>query len=161
LNKYFISIKVDREERPDIDEIYLRAVRVLSGGGGWPMTVVMTPNKEPFFGGTYLPARDGDRGAEKGRLSLLSDLSQRYKKDNDALLREAAETSRKIRAAVQPSPPGDIPPKGVVEKAASALVARLDRESGGFGRAPKFPVPSTLGFLLQQSARTDSKERSG
>src|SRR5690606_26352172 len=110
--------KVDREERPDIDAIYMTALRFLSGRGGWPMTIIMTPEKDPFFGGTYLPPRDGERGARKGLLTVLRDLSAEYQKDPTQLIAHAQETSQKVAAAVVPIRPGSIPGQAALDAAA-------------------------------------------
>lgn len=157
INQHFIPIKVDREVRPDIDDLYMRAVRMLSGQGGWPMTVVLTPDQRPFFGGTYLPARDGDRGAQKGLLSVLTDLASEYEKDREGVVQRARATSEKIKKAVEPSPPGDLPPEALVGRAANRMVKRLDPEHGGFGLAPKFPRPAALDLLLRHSRGDDTE----
>ena len=97
INAHFIPIKVDREERPDIDAVYMDAVRMLSGGsGGWPMTVIMTPDRRPFFGGTYFPARDGDRGARSGFLTILRYFADQYTNNRQVLLDRAKETTQGI-----------------------------------------------------------------
>lgn len=158
LNENFISIKVDREVRPDIDDLYMRAVRVLSGQGGWPMTVVLTPDQEPFFGGTYMPARDGDRGAQRGLLGVLRQLAGEYAKDRKAVVARAKETSSRIKKAVEPAPAGDVPQRAAVSRAAEALVARSDPEWGGFGSAPKFPRPAILDLLLEVSQTTTNEK---
>ena len=98
INEHFIAIKVDREERPDVDDIYMKAVNILAGRGGWPMTVVMTPQREPFFGGTYFPARDGDRGSRKGFFTILKELSERYRTAPTEVVAEAQKVSQRIRA---------------------------------------------------------------
>ena len=81
INRHYIPIKVDREERPDLDDVYMRAVQMLTGRGGWPMTVLLTPEKRPFFGGTYFPPRDGARGARRGFLTILKEMRARYDRD--------------------------------------------------------------------------------
>ena len=87
LNERYVAIKVDREERPDVDGIYMTAVQLLTGGGGWPMSVWLTPEKEPFFGGTYFPPRDGARGAMRGFLSILEEIAALYGTDRDRVAR--------------------------------------------------------------------------
>ncbi len=163
INENFIAIKVDREERPDVDAIYMTAVRFLSGRGGWPMTIVMTPDKDPFFGGTYLPPRDGERGARKGLFTVLHELSAEYQKNSANLIAHAQETSRKVAAAVDPVRPGNIPDHAVLDAAARTYRAQFDEVWGGFGRAPKFPRPSSLDFLLryQRGARMRGEDDAG
>ena len=98
LNEGYIAIKVDREERPDIDAVYMTAVQALTGSGGWPMTVWLTPDRKPFYGGTYFPARDGDRGARIGFLTMLKRLRESYDKDRGQVAEAAALLSRKVQA---------------------------------------------------------------
>ncbi len=151
MNKHFICIKVDREERPDIDDIYMSAVRALSGRGGWPMTIMMTADKDPFFGGTYIPARDGDRGARTGFLTLLKKMSQEYASDPSRLVALAQATSQKIEAASAPQRPGSVPGARTLNAAARSYMRSLDMREGGFGRAPKFPRPASLDFLMREA----------
>lgn len=99
LNEHYVAIKVDREERPEIDEVYMTAVQMMTGRGGWPMTVVLTPERQPFFGGTYFPARDGDRGARVGFLTVLRRLSVLYANQRERVVEQAETISRNIQAA--------------------------------------------------------------
>jgi len=154
INEHFVAIKVDREERPDVDDIYMKAVNLLTGRGGWPMTVVMTPAREPFFGGTYFPARDGDRGSRKGFLTILGELSKRYTESPDEAVRQAKQISERIRAISQPGPPGSVPGPDALQRAAETFTGRFDARWGGFGRRPKFPRPVSLDFLLRYHRRT-------
>jgi hypothetical protein len=154
INQNFIAIKVDREERPDIDEIYMRAVQLMTGRGGWPMTVVMTPSRQPFFGGTYFPPRDGVRGARVGFMTILRDLSRRFREDRTALVQQATQLSNRIRSLSAPRRPGDVPGPALAHRLARALVGRYDPTWGGYGRAPKFPQPSRLMFMLRYIRRT-------
>ena len=105
MNALYVNIKVDREERPDVDAVYMSAVQALTGGGGWPKTVWLTPDREPFFGGTYFPARDGDRGAGVGFLTLLRQLKDAYAAQAD----KVAETSRRLAEIHKPPDPTDEP----------------------------------------------------
>ncbi|HYC56597.1 MAG TPA: thioredoxin domain-containing protein, partial [Candidatus Binatia bacterium] len=100
INERFVAIKVDREERPDVDGLYMTAVQMLHGSGGWPMTVVMTPQREPFFAATYIPPRDGDRGVSRGLRSVLTELADSYATDRDGVVARAAEVSRRIADAL-------------------------------------------------------------
>ncbi|HVE84279.1 MAG TPA: thioredoxin domain-containing protein [Myxococcales bacterium] len=154
INARFIPVKVDREERPDLDERFMQAVLALSGSGGWPMTLVLTPGGEPFFAATYVPARDGDRGARRGLLSVLRELADRYATRREQVLETARQTSERLRAATQPAPPGDLPGPDAIRAAAVGLARRFDVEHGGFGRAPKFPMPGALELLLRYHRRT-------
>src|SRR5437879_5590428 len=109
MNEGFIAIKVDREERPDVDAIYMAAVQMLTGGGGWPMTVLLTPNRQPFFGGTYFPARDGDRGARQGLLSILAQLRAVYTKEPQRALAAAKELTRGVQENARAAESGKVP----------------------------------------------------
>jgi len=153
LNTRFVPIKVDREQRPDVDEIYMDAVQMLTGRGGWPLTAVLTPDGEPVFAATYLPARDGDRGARSGLLSVLTVIAEQWAADPDGLERAASEITRRLVAAARPAPPGDLPGLDLVERAVDELRGAWDEEHGGFGGAPKFPTPLKLDLLLAEAAR--------
>ncbi|GMV38460.1 MAG: hypothetical protein AMXMBFR64_01760 [Myxococcales bacterium] len=125
-NETFVAIKVDREERPDVDSLYMTAVHLLAGRGGWPMTVVLTPSREPFFAGTYFPARDGDRGARKGFLSILRELHVAYRERRGELVTTAAEFTRRLRAATEPERPADLPGADAIARAAANLARAYD-----------------------------------
>ena len=153
LNESFIPIKVDRQERPDIDDIYMKAVRALSRRGGWPMTVILTPDAEPFFGGTYFPPRDGVRGSRRGLLSILKETIESYRKDPKGVVENARNITAKIKQMAAP-PQGRRPPnERAIIKATQNIARRFDKRNGGFGRAPKFPRPVTLRFLLRYGRR--------
>jgi uncharacterized protein YyaL (SSP411 family) len=153
LNARYVAIKVDREERPDVDGVYMEAVQRLTGGGGWPLTVWLTPSRLPFYGGTYFPPRDGERGRGPGFLRVLRTIADTFAAKPDAAALQAAELAVQLRDAAVP-PPGDAPGAGVIRGAVDALARGFDREWGGFGRAPKFPRPSTLELLLRYHRRT-------
>jgi uncharacterized protein YyaL (SSP411 family) len=154
LNRHFIAIKVDREERPDIDSVYMTAVTILTGRGGWPMTVIMTPDKEPFFGGTYFPPRKGFRGSRAGLIDILTDMLSLYKNEPTQVVARAQELSQRVEqaAAIQPGP--GVPSDKVIAVAAQNLGRMFDPVDGGFGGAPKFPQPSRLSLLLRYARRT-------
>src|SRR4051812_40549285 len=97
LNEHYVAIKVDREERPDIDAVYMSAVQSLTGSGGWPMSVWLTPARSPFFGGTYFPPRDGARGARRGFLTLLGELADTYRADPGRVATEAGKLAASVR----------------------------------------------------------------
>ncbi len=155
INEHFIPIKVDREERPDVDDLYMTAVQVLTGRGGWPMTIVMTPHGEPFFGGTYFPPRDGVRGARRGFLSVLTELVRRYRDEPGNVVAEAQQLSQRIQSITAPQPPGDVPNARAVAATTAAIARSYDPRHGGFGRAPKFPQPSRLGLMMRYQRRSE------
>lgn len=155
INQRFIAVKVDREERPDVDDVYQQVVRTMTGrSGGWPTTVILAPDGTPVFAGTYLPARDGDRGASRGLLTVLTRIADGWDTDRPALLAEAAQNSAAVRDAATPRPPGTVPGREVVTAATDTLRAVYDPEYGGFGSAPKFPRVVQLELVLAESART-------
>ena len=155
INDHFIPIKVDREERPDVDETYMTFVQATTGSGGWPMTVILTPQRKPFFGGTYFPPHDVD--GMTGLTTLLDKVSDAWQKDHERVVASAdqiaAALAQRAAARATTSPTDAIGPD------AFASVVRLlsggfDHANGGFGSAPKFPEPSLLNFLFADSART-------
>ncbi|MDQ3398654.1 MAG: thioredoxin domain-containing protein [Deinococcota bacterium] len=156
MNKDFINIKVDREERPDVDAIYMNAVQAMTGQGGWPMTVAMTPDGKPFYGGTYFPPED--RYGRPGFKSLLSGLSDAWRTRRDEVMQSAdgmTEHLKKLsdfRAAE-----GEFSP-AVLDDALAALQRHFDAKHGGFGGAPKFPPHQVLNFLLRSFKRTGRAE---
>jgi hypothetical protein len=101
INENYIPIKVDREERPDIDAIYMAAVHALAGRGGWPMTVIMTPTREPFFAGTYFPPRKGVRGSRRGFIDILQEFSLSYQREPEKLLQQAKSVSQRVARQMQ------------------------------------------------------------
>jgi uncharacterized protein YyaL (SSP411 family) len=151
LNDSFISIKVDREERPDIDSVYMAVCQIMTGTGGWPLTIVMTPDRKPFFAGTYLP-REG-RFTMAGLLDLLPGISNLWRERRSDLIRSAEEISN---ALLSPTHSGGTPvlDEWVLASAYEDLLIRFDNEYGGFGSAPKFPSPHVLMFLLRYWSRT-------
>jgi hypothetical protein len=153
LNERFVSIKVDREERPDLDEIYMTAVQAMTGQGGWPLTAFLTPDLEPFFGGTYFPPED--RWGRAGLLTVLRRIDEAWRERREEVARSAAELAFHLRALGEvPTPSGR--PAGVSEilRAAASLAGRFDARWGGFGGAPKFPPHGALALLLREAART-------
>jgi len=154
MNDHFVSIKVDREQRPDIDSIYMTVVQAMTGHGGWPMTVWLTPDKEPFYGGTYFPAREGDRGNHPGFLQMLQRLSDLYKQHPDEITAKAKEISEQIRSHIQHDQSGEVPNAQTFDRCYDQFVHSFDSRYGGFGFAPKFPRPSVLEFLFHHGART-------
>jgi uncharacterized protein YyaL (SSP411 family) len=154
MNESFVNIKVDREERPDIDQVYMAAALTLTGTGGWPLTILMTPEKKPFFAATYIPP-GGDPG-QTGLLELIPRILHVWKERRGEVL-SAAEG---MTALLEPGPtgPGLRTPEEALARATGELRYRFDREHGGFGTAPKFPSPHTLIFLLRTFRRTGNAE---
>src|SRR3989442_4134766 len=155
INENYVIVKVDREERPDVDAIYMNAVQLMTGSGGWPMTVWLTPDRKPFFGGTYFPARDGDRGARLGLLTLLRTLKEAY----TAQAAKVAETSTRLNEAMRQNLAPDPGTKGlpgahVLEATAAYYRSRYDGTHGGLAGAPKFPSSLPVRFLLRHHRRT-------
>jgi len=151
LNDSFVSILVDREERPEVDAIYLRAAEVMSGRGGWPLTIVMTSNREPFLATTYVPKED--HFGQPGLLTLLPGIATAWTSERARLVSDAGEVTAEIRRSADGSP--DRPLEGAeIAAAADALASRFDPQHGGFLPAPKFPRPNELVFLLRQWRRT-------
>ncbi|GIW45197.1 MAG: thioredoxin domain-containing protein [Candidatus Binatia bacterium] len=150
LNRDFVCVKVDREERPDVDAVYIAAVQRLMGNAGWPLTVFLTPEREPFYGGTYFPAEDA--AGRPGMKRLLATVSSSWKKQGDAA-RQAAESLRDALRASGPQPGGSLD-EIVLRRAAVHLTQLFDATNGGFGHAPKFPQPHVLQFLLRYSYRS-------
>jgi uncharacterized protein YyaL (SSP411 family) len=159
MNEHYIAIKVDREERPDVDAIYMSAVQALTGRGGWPMTVWLTPDREPFYGGTYFPARDGDRGSRVGFLTLLQRIDETYRKRPDDVVQTASSLSARIRQSLSSTPGGDALPGVDALRAAFGHYSRsFDGTHGGMRRAPKFPSSLSTRFLLRYFRRSGDRE---
>jgi uncharacterized protein YyaL (SSP411 family) len=154
LNESYVAVKVDREERPDVDAVYMSAVQMLTGGGGWPMTVWLTPERRPFFGGTYFPPRDGDRGVRIGFLTLLRNLKERYEAEPERVAQAATEISQAIRENLAPAAAGrELPAAAVLREAAAYYKKGFDPREGGMSRAPKFPADLPVRFLLRYHRR--------
>jgi len=152
LNEHFVSIKIDREERPDVDQLYMSVTQAMTGSGGWPMTVVMTPDRRPFFAGTYFPKRE--RFGRKGMMELLPALAEAWKKDRDSVLATAGRVVDFLGSRQGASEDAKAPGREVLDGAYTALARSFDERNGGFGSAPKFPVPHNLRFLLRYWHRT-------
>jgi len=154
LNESFICIKVDREERPDLDAIYMSAVVAMTGSGGWPMSVFLTPSLEPFYGGTYFPP--APHFNLPGFRDVLVSISRLWREDRQKLLESANEVTQHIqRQAGQPTAPAQNMTLDMLEKAVLKLAQSYDWVNGGWGAAPKFPQPMTLEFLLRRAAGGD------
>ena len=156
MNAHFVNVKVDREERPDIDAIYMQAVQSMTGHGGWPMTVFLTPGGEPFYGGTYFPPQP--RHGMPSFRQVLSAVAEAWRERRDDVDASAAELGEALRrgSALRPEPSALDP--ALLDRAFHALASRFDARWGGFGGAPKFPQPMTIEFLLRHWKRTGSAE---
>jgi hypothetical protein len=171
MNTSFVNIKVDREERPDVDAVYMEVTQAITGRGGWPMTVFTTPDGEPFYAGTYFPPQPVS-GMPAFR-QVLAALADAWRDHRDQLHADAATIRASLVAAVREVPPGTVDPgtvgpsagdpgtvdpetvdPGAGDRALDALAPRYDAEAGGFGRAPKFPPSTVLEWLLRRHART-------
>lgn len=148
MNRYFVNIKVDREERPDLDEIYMQATTAMNQGqGGWPMTVFLTPEQEPIFAGTYFPPTD--KWGRPGFGSILTNIGEAWQKDQDKIIEQASGFTTRLRSALQPTSPLAVG-ESEIESAIQQYARDFDARYGGFGRAPKFPPATSLSFLLRQ-----------
>ena len=157
LNRGFVPIKVDREERPDVDRIYMAFVQATSGGGGWPMSVWLTPELKPFFGGTYFPPEN--RYGHPGFGSILSQIENAWQNNRDQIDDSARDVVAQLEkhSTLQPGTAAAVN-KDVLESGFNIFRRSFDSQLGGFGGAPKFPRPSTLNFLLRFHARTGNQE---
>ena len=154
INENYIAIKVDREERPDIDSIYMSAVQAMGRRGGWPMTAWLTPDREPFYAGTYFPARDGDRGAAKGFLTILRELRAIYGQQPDEVAERARAFAAGVASMLEPKGGLSMPGADVLHAAAASYRARFDADNGGTKGAPKFPSGLSVRLLLRYHRRT-------
>ncbi|MBW2690363.1 MAG: thioredoxin domain-containing protein [Deltaproteobacteria bacterium] len=151
LNRDFISIKVDREERPDIDQVYMQVCQRLTGSGGWPLTIIMTPDGIPVFAGTFLPKHD--RYARMGMMNLLPTLMDRWKSDPETLLASGEKVLESLRPKEQVVSSNKLDQQ-VFSVAENLFKKSFDKKYGGFGNAPKFPRPHSLVFLLRRYRQT-------
>ena len=158
LNEHFVSIKVDREERPDIDRLYMTYVQATTGQGGWPMTVFLTPDLRPFFGGTYFPPES--RNGQPGLPNVLLQVQRLWTIHGEEVLQSASENLRLLRAVTilpEDTNHPDVTPE-ILNAACARFKTEYDPKNGGFGNAPKFPHPSRLLFLLRQGTATEDRE---
>ncbi|NQU20095.1 MAG: thioredoxin domain-containing protein [Candidatus Nealsonbacteria bacterium] len=153
LNEHFIAIKVDREERPDVDEIYMTAVQAMTGRGGWPLSVFLTPDLKPFFGGTYFPPET--RHGMPGFKTVLTRVAEIWRTQPDDVAHNSEQLVKAIRAnATIDASESDLPDDAVLSGAAVLLSRQFDPEWGGFGGAPKFPPSGAIALLLRQHAHS-------
>lgn len=154
LNRNFVSIKVDREERPDIDHIYMDVCQALTGHGGWPLTIIMTPDQKPFFAGTYFPKND--RMGMQGLISILEAIKKAWDTKRDELLDSGEKITQYISS--KPASSKKEIPEEIFDRAFSFYKQYFDHVYGGFGHAPKFPTPHNLMFLLRYWKRTSNDD---
>jgi uncharacterized protein YyaL (SSP411 family) len=159
LNRHYVSIKVDREERPDVDRVYMTFVQATTGSGGWPMSVWLTPTLEPFYGGTYFPP--ASKWGRPGFIEVLEEIARVWQNEREKVLRSASTIVGRLRSVGAHGGGAAVPGVEALEAAVQQFAAAFDRRRGGFGDAPKFPRPSELLFLMREYARlskTPSKE---
>jgi uncharacterized protein YyaL (SSP411 family) len=155
MNEAFVSIKVDREERPDVDHVYMSVCQMMTGSGGWPLTIVMTPDKKPFFAATYLPK--GSRFGRTGMTDLIPRITDVWKNRNKDVLDSAENLTAALRS-LEKDNPGELLDAGVLDKAYQELAQRFDTTYGGFSGAPKFPTPHNFFFMLRYWRKTRNQE---
>ncbi|MBD0291060.1 MAG: thioredoxin domain-containing protein, partial [Thermoleophilia bacterium] len=151
MNEHFVSVKVDREERPDVDGLYMEAVVALTQHGGWPMTVFLTPDGRPFWGGTYFPPEP--RFGMPSFRQVLTSIAEVYRTRRGELDRQAAALTDALRKASEQPPSAEPLTTGLLSGALATLRSQFDHVNGGFGGAPKFPPASTLELLLRLHVR--------
>ena len=156
MNEQFINIKVDREERPDLDELYMNAVQAMTGAGGWPMTVFLTPDLVPFHGGTYFPPED--RGGMPGFSKVLTIVSEYYRTHREDVRKMENQLKRALDQIIEITPSQETLDEIVLSKAFEALRGQFDPSYGGFGKTPKFPNSMALSFLLRYWKKFNSGE---
>src|SRR3954447_895434 len=152
LNSHFVSIKVDREERPDLDQVYMGAVQAMTGGGGWPMSVFLTPSGRPFYGGTYFP--DEPRHGMPSFRQVLEGVDRAWREQRTEVEAAGARLVAGLveQARLEAAPSG--PTQAMLDAATDAIAASFDAPNGGWGRAPKFPQPMTIEYLLRRHIAT-------
>lgn len=159
MNEAFICIKVDREERPDIDSVYMAVCQAITGRGGWPLTIFMTPSKEPFFAATYIPKKS--RFGSVGMLDIIPHIANLWSQQQGEILQSARELKVALSSDMSRSPAKSTGTKlneNTLHSGYSQLLSSFDRETGGFGKSPKFPSPHNLTFLLRYCYRTGNIE---
>ena len=159
LNRHFLSIKVDREERPDLDQIYMAAVQLMTRQGGWPMSMFLTPDLQPFYGGTYFPP--DDRYGRPGFKRLLLSLAQAWKDQRQTIHEQAGHVTEHVQAMMRLESAGGELGVELLRNAVTVLSRSFDHANGGFGSAPKFPHPLELRLLLRCAVRFDDDDALG
>jgi uncharacterized protein YyaL (SSP411 family) len=152
LNEQFVAIKIDREERPDVDRVYMTFVQATTGSGGWPMSVWLTPDLKPFYGGTYFPPTA--RWGRPGFVEILQEIARVWHAERDKVTQSAEALTDRLRGLEQPAPAWTPPSANALAQTVEQFRSSFDARFGGFGGAPKFPRPAELLFLLRENART-------
>ena len=156
LNEHFVAIKVDREERPDVDRVYMTFVQATTGSGGWPMSVWLTPDLKPFYGGTYFPPES--KWGRPGFVDILQEIARVWKAERGKVVESADALTVRLRSMEQAAPSGDVPGAAALDKTVQQFRDAFDPRNGGFGDAPKFPRPSELLFLMREHARVNAPQ---
>jgi len=151
MNEHFVNVKVDREERPDVDDVYMRAVQAMTGAGGWPMSVFITPELEPFFGGTYFPPYR--QYGRPGFTDVLASVAHGWKNDRERLLKRGQAFARQLQREAERDTSGRLEPD-LLDRSAQTLLAEFDPLHGGFDSAPKFPRTADVRLVLRHARRT-------
>jgi uncharacterized protein YyaL (SSP411 family) len=155
LNDHFVSIKVDREERPDVDRVYMSFVQATTGSGGWPMSVWLTPELKPFYGGTYFPP--SSRYGRPGFVDILQEIARVWKVEREKVVESAESMIRRLQSVEPKTEASEIPDTPALTRIVSQFHQVFDWQHSGFGGAPKFPRPSELLFLLREHARSNDE----
>ena len=156
MNREFVNIKVDREERPDVDRVYMTFVQATTGSGGWPMSVWLTPDLQPFAGGTYFPPED--RYGQPGFKKVLERIAAAWKENRDKIIEQSAHIARALQASQSAAAADEKVGPAILETAYRQFDRSYDPKEGGFGQAPKFPRPAALNFLMRYYARDSGSE---
>lgn len=157
INDHYVPIKVDREERPDVDAIYMRSVQLLTRRGGWPMSVWLTHERKPFYGGTYFPPRDGVRGVQKGFFTLLREQRDAFDKDPNAIANDAERLAMRVQNDLKAPSVAGLPTSATVKRAAEMAAQRYDAVNGGPQGRPKFPSSFPIRLLLRYGLRANDE----
>ena len=156
LNEHFVSIKVDREERPDVDRVYMTFVQATTGSGGWPMSVWLTPELKPFYGGTYFPPNA--KWGRPGFVEILGEIARVWRAERGQVVQSADALTAQLRSLERAAPVSSLPGEAALDRAVAQFRQAFDARHGGFGDAPKFPRPSELLLLLREHARTGDRQ---
>ncbi|GJL80249.1 MAG: hypothetical protein NPINA01_32380 [Nitrospinaceae bacterium] len=156
MNQWFVNIKVDREERPDVDAVYMKALVELTGHGGWPLSIFLTPDQEPFYAGTYFPP--SKKYNRPGFSEILQQVHERYTGKKDEIQSRVEKIMGRLSSSPSGKIGGDLPRLGLIDEVEAMLAGRFDAENGGFGNGMKFPEPMIYTLLLRQWQRTGSQE---
>ncbi|MDM8535825.1 thioredoxin domain-containing protein [Desulfobacterales bacterium HSG17] len=157
INENYIAIKVDREERPDVDAIYMSAVQAITGRGGWPMTVWLTPDRKPFYGGTYFPPRDGEWGVSMGFLTILNKVKEYYDQNPEQVQQAGVDITNAIQKSLSPAKSGKVPSQKVFKNSIQHYKNSYDSINGGLTGAPKFPGTMPISLLFRFYHKTGDK----